>query len=171
MTPLHVVMAGLPGVGKSTLAEAYAREIGALWLRVDRIEAALRDSHMMTEDLADGGYRALQAAAGAALEQGIDVVSDSVNPVAVTRDQYRAVSRASAARHVDVVITCSNSEEHRARVEARHATHGDPAVPDWARVAARHFEPFPEAAITLDTSELTVDAAVAALALGISRLG
>ncbi|MEY9927846.1 putative kinase [Catenulispora sp. GP43] len=37
-----IAMAGLPGAGKSTVAEPLARELGALVVSVDPIEAAMR---------------------------------------------------------------------------------------------------------------------------------
>ena len=37
------VFGGLPGTGKSTIARALAAKIGAVWLRIDGIEQALRD--------------------------------------------------------------------------------------------------------------------------------
>jgi predicted kinase len=33
-----IVFAGLPGSGKSSIARELAREIGAIWLRIDSIE-------------------------------------------------------------------------------------------------------------------------------------
>ena len=41
--PALVVLAGLPGVGKTTLARGAARRLGAAYLRVDTVEHALRD--------------------------------------------------------------------------------------------------------------------------------
>lgn len=37
-----VVFAGLPGSGKSSIARGLARSIGAIWLRIDSIEDAIR---------------------------------------------------------------------------------------------------------------------------------
>lgn len=53
-----VCLSGLPGSGKSTVARALAAHTGALWLRIDRIEQAMRESQMGVTDLADGGYAA-----------------------------------------------------------------------------------------------------------------
>ena len=42
-TPVLFIFAGLPGSGKSTLAGVLAREIRAVYIRIDTIEQALRD--------------------------------------------------------------------------------------------------------------------------------
>jgi predicted kinase len=39
-----IVFAGLPASGKSSIARALAQEIGAVWLRIDSIEQAIRES-------------------------------------------------------------------------------------------------------------------------------
>jgi predicted kinase len=51
-----IVLAGLPGSGKSTIARTLARQIGGAWLRVDSIEQAIRASGV-AESLDDAGYR------------------------------------------------------------------------------------------------------------------
>ena len=44
-----IIIGGLPGVGKTTLAKAAAREWEAVYLRVDTIEQALRFSETRKE--------------------------------------------------------------------------------------------------------------------------
>ena len=44
---MFVIFAGLPGAGKSTIAQQLAREVGAVYLRIDSIEQAIRASGMM----------------------------------------------------------------------------------------------------------------------------
>ena len=58
-----VVLSGLPGAGKSTLAKGLAVATGAVWLRIDSIEQAIRDTGVVPGPMDDAGYRAAQAAA------------------------------------------------------------------------------------------------------------
>jgi predicted kinase len=41
-----ISFSGLPGVGKTTVARALARQIGAAYIRVDSIEVALKSSSL-----------------------------------------------------------------------------------------------------------------------------
>ena len=153
-----VVLAGLPGSGKSTVARALARRTGALWLRIDSVEAAMRRSHMVTPDLADGGYAAARAVAGNALEQGFDVVADCVNPVAHTRQDWRAVAVAREVPHWGIEFRCPDPVEHRRRVESRQAEFPGQRLPSWEEVLARRYEPW-DGAIVIDTALLSPEAA------------
>jgi predicted kinase len=41
--PVLYIFSGLPGTGKTTLSQKVARQIKAVYLRIDTIEQALRD--------------------------------------------------------------------------------------------------------------------------------
>ncbi|MEM6889931.1 MAG: AAA family ATPase [Pseudomonadota bacterium] len=162
--PVFVCLAGLPGVGKSTIAAAFAGLTGALWLRVDLIEQAMRGSPAAPADLADVGYRSLCGVAEGALMQGFDVIGDSVNPIQQTREMYRAMSDRAGARHFDVVVECSDETKHRDRVETRPSLVAGLALPTWDAVLARHWEPFDAADLKLDTAHLEPEEAARAIA-------
>ena len=73
-----IVFGGLPGSGKTTLAREMARELGAVHLRIDSIEVALKRAGV--EEMRDVGYRVAYAVAEDNLKLGRTVVADSVNP-------------------------------------------------------------------------------------------
>ncbi|HEY3617996.1 MAG TPA: AAA family ATPase [Candidatus Sulfotelmatobacter sp.] len=81
--PVLIVFGGLSAAGKTTIARELARQIGAMHLRIDSIEQALRDSGAVPEPLNDVGYRIGYAVAEDNLRIGRTVVADSVNPLAL----------------------------------------------------------------------------------------
>jgi predicted kinase len=84
-----IVFAGLPGTGKSSVARELAGKLDAVWLRIDSIEQAIRDSAVLPGSIDDAGYRAAFAVAGDNLRLGRVIVADSVNDWMVTRDAWR----------------------------------------------------------------------------------
>jgi predicted kinase len=80
---MFIVLAGLPGSGKSTIAQGLASEIKATYLRVDSIEQAIRSSSILPlyTDMGPAGYMAVCRVAGDNLRLGNSVIADSVNPL------------------------------------------------------------------------------------------
>jgi predicted kinase len=70
-----IVLSGLPGVGKTTIARELARSLTAVHVRVDSIEQALRQSGLVVEA---EGYAVAQAVAADNLRVGQTVIADCV---------------------------------------------------------------------------------------------
>jgi predicted kinase len=115
--PVLIVFSGLPGVGKTTVSKALATRSGAVYLRIDAIEQAMKAAGAMT--IGAAGYAAAQAIALANLRLGHGVVADCVNPVDDSRQGWRDVAAQAPATLVDIHLICSDAAEHRRRVEGR----------------------------------------------------
>ena len=120
-----IVLAGLPGSGKSTIACELARRTGAVWLRIDSMDQAIWASGTAPKDLRDWTYRAAQAIAGDNLSLGHDVIGDCVNDSLDARDGWQNVGLRAGAEVQWLEIVCSDPEEHRRRSKAERATFRD----------------------------------------------
>ena len=81
-----ILMSGLPGVGKSTIADALAPRLGAPVLSVDPIEAAiLRCGIPASFETGVAAYEVAATLAEHQLALGLDVVGDAVNSLEVAR--------------------------------------------------------------------------------------
>ncbi|TNB49374.1 AAA family ATPase [Martelella lutilitoris] len=154
-----ISFAGLPGVGKTTIARLLARKCPAVFLRVDEIEAVLRAGDPGRE-IGPLGYEIAAALATSNLRIGQDVIIDCVNPWPLTRAMFARAASAGGAGFLGVEIVCRDKALHRARLEGRVRDIGEGHVePDWQAVLQRDYAPWPEAALHLDTGELTAERA------------
>ena len=165
-----IILGGLPGSGKSTIARALARELDAVHIRIDSIEQALRESGL-TAPMNDSGYRVGYAIAEDNLKIGRIVIADSVNPWPVTRDAWLAVSRAAAVHAIEVEIVCSDHQEHRRRVDTRTSDIAGLRLPTWQEVVERDYRPWPRATVVIDTARGTIQEQLSALRAALVSAG
>jgi predicted kinase len=156
-SPTLVVFGGLPGTGKTTLARGLAQQLGATYVRIDTIEQALRNSGALAADVGEAGYRVAYALAADNLRLGRPVVADSVNPLKITRDAWRAVAADSDAKVIEIEVVCSDLVEHRRRVEFRQSDIPGLSLPSWQDVLDREYEPWDRPHIVVDTATIGVD--------------
>jgi predicted kinase len=166
-----IVLGGLPGAGKTTLAAALARALGAVHVRIDTLEQAIRDSAAWQDgrSIDDAGYRAGYALAEDNLRLGHVVIADSVNPWPVTRDAWADVARRAGVPVVEVEIVCSDRAEHRRRVESRRADIPGLTLPTWAEVSGRDYRPWDRDRVVIDTAVTTAERAVEAIRARLPR--
>ena len=117
--PTLYIFSGLPGSGKSTLSQLVARQLKAVYLRIDTIEQGLRE--LCSLDVQGEGYRLAYRIALDNLRLGVSVVADSCNPIQLTRREWEQVARDARAEYINIEIVCSDSNEHRLRAESRVA--------------------------------------------------
>ena len=148
--PRLYIFAGLPGAGKSTLAQRLAADFSAVLLRVDTIEQAMRD--LCKVQVEGEGYRLAYRVAADNLRVGTNVVADSCNPVDLTRREWEDVARAEAAEVVNVEVLCSDAAEHRQRVEGRVSSIMNMELPTWNDVLTREYHSWTAPRVTIDTA-------------------
>ena len=155
-----LIFGGLPGVGKTAIAAGVARDIGAVHLRIDSIEQAMRNSGITVSG--PEGYEVAYAVAEDNLKLGRTVVADSVNPIEVTRAAWRDVAKRAGTRYIQIEVVCSDEAEHRRRVETRTADISGHRLPTWREVCDREYEPW-QADVVIDSAGRGVEACVSEL--------
>ena len=138
--------------GKTTIARETARQLGAVHVRIDSIEQAVRESGVVVVSLDDAGYRVGYAIAEDNLRLGHTVIADSVNPLSATRDAWVDVANRAAVGFVEVEIICSDPQEHRRRVETRLADVPGLRLPTWLDVVAREYHAWDRERTVIDTA-------------------
>lgn len=165
-SPVLYLFSGLPGTGKSTLAQLIAQRLKAVYLRIDTIEQGLID--LCAVDVQGEGYRLAYRIAADNLRQGMSVVADCCNPIELTRREWEQVARDAQARHVNIEVVCSDIAEHRRRIETRLCTVPGMKLPTWHDVMNREYDDWTTGRIVIDTSKSVADC-VAELLAGLSR--
>ena len=130
---LLVLVTGLPGTGKSTMAEAAARALGAPVLGHDWAMSGLRPFREMEQALDSLGFAGrrtvgwsiLWALAREQLRLGSSVVLDGVARQPEV-DRTREVAAEEQVECRVLVTDCADAELHRSRVEGRRR-----GIPDW----------------------------------------
>ncbi len=161
-----ILFAGLPGTGKTTISRAVAHALAATLLRVDIVEQAIRDAGVLAGTVGASGYVVAQALAGANLSDGRVVVADCVNPVAASREGWRAVAARAAVRLIEVEVVCSDAQEHRRRVEGRVSDIPGLVPPSWETIQRLDYELWDRSRLVIDSAALSPSQAVATV-LGI----
>ena len=156
-----IIFGGLPGSGKSTIAQALALELQTTYLRLDSIEQAIRSASSLPveADVGPAGYVVLYRIAVDNLRLGRTVIADTVNSIDITRAAFRATAREANRAFIEVEIMCSDKTVHQHRAESRVSTVEGLIPPTWNQIQARKFEPWtPD--LRIDTTLLSVEESV-----------
>lgn len=167
-----ILVGGLPGTGKSTLAAALGDHLGAVVLRTDEVRRRLA---VGDDDSAGDRYRPqavaavyheVLAEARHLLALGEQVVLDATWADEAERSLARDVAAQTSSDLVELVCTLPRDQADD-RIRQRAVTGLDPseATPAVAATMAGRFAPWPEAAAisTSAPADTTLAAAVAVL--------
>jgi len=162
-----VVMVGLPGAGKSAVAEDLAQALGCAVLSVDPVEAAMWQAGISPEQPTGmAAYQVVELLAAEQLALGHDVIVDAVNAVEPARNQWRGLAGRTGTALRFIEVRCSDEDEHRRRLAARMRNLEGFPEPTWDYVLATRagFEDWSDERLVLDSMDPRPDNLRSALA-------
>lgn len=151
-----IVFSGLPGTGKSSLAEDIGRQLGVPVFAADWLQATLKRSHLGDEAekrIGFTGYELLTTLAERQLMLGQSAILDSVASIEAVREQWRTlVHKYQATWHV-VECVCSDEQVHRRRLDDRQRHIPGWHELDWREVerVRSYFAPWTDERLIVDT--------------------
>lgn len=125
-----IIFSGLPGTGKSTLAEAVGKDLcipvfAKDWLEATLLRSGLRPT-VEEKSLGFAGYELLTTLAQRQLMLGQSVILDSVATSQSIRSEWRQLSDQYQADWRVIECICSDESIHRARLKKRKRN-----IPGW----------------------------------------
>ncbi len=160
-SPVLYIFSGLPATGKSTLAKLLAAKTSSFYLRIDTVEQGLRD--LCSFKVEGEGYRLSYRIIRDNLELGLNCISDSCNPIELTRREWQEVAVSVGAKFINIEVSCSDSCEHELRVNTRHNEVENLRLPTWQQVQNRYYETWQTDVIKIDTAGKNIEMSFAEL--------
>lgn len=151
-----ILLAGVPGTGKSTLAEKLAWRLRAPVFSMDWQLGALTPFGALRDDNALAlAELNLTAAMARQLQLGLDVILDATGHRRQARIRWREVTDSVGGRFVGVECVCSDEQVQRVRVEGRaRGIPGWPQTVTWEHVVRmrERWESWREPHLVLDSA-------------------
>lgn len=146
-----IIFTGLPGTGKSSIAEMVGQTLGCPVFAKDWLEATLRRSGLV-ENTGYAAYELLTTLAKRQLRLGQSAVLDSVASITAVREQWRTLAQTHQADWRVIECVCSEQTLHKMRLAERQRN-----IPGWHELTwadvvrvQGYFAPWAEERLVLD---------------------
>ena len=123
-----ILLSGLPGCGKTTLAHRLAKDLRIPLFAKDHLQSALRRQGLASRSGAEG-YRMILDLAEAQLSLGVSVILDAVFPKVGFRREAEEIAHCHGAMLRPIYCYCSDEALWQERMTGR-----EQLVPDWSPV-------------------------------------
>ena len=155
-----IVFSGLPGTGKSSLAEAVGKDLGIPVFAKDWLEAKLLRSGLKPtieeRPLGFAGYELLTVLAERQLILGQSAILDSVAGTETIRSTWHQLANQYGADWRVIECLCSDEYLHRSRLKIRKRN-----IPGWHELewydvekAKQYYRPWIDECLKLDMTNL-----------------
>jgi predicted kinase len=146
-----VIFSGLPGTGKSTLADRLARELRWPLLRIDDVVGEIPENPNVA--FWDSKVAILLGLTETQLELGLSVIVDSVF-MNMDRNHAQEIARKHQARFRPIYVFASDDKVWKERVTARYKEMNHKDVATWEQIQhqrGRFRQWEPDTALFVDT--------------------
>ena len=151
-----IIFSGLPGTGKSTLAEAVSKVLGIPVFAKDRLEATLLRCGLKPssadKSLGFASYELLTVLAERQLVLRQSVILDSVAATKTIRSAWYQLAEQYRANCRIIECVCSDESFHRSRLEQRQRNIPGWHELEWSEVdgVRRYYSPWEGEHLVLD---------------------
>ena len=151
MTPRIIIVGGIPGTGKTTLATEISRRLGIAYFNKDLLESTLISNDICSiKELNGVGYALMERIALSELKLGHSVILDCVASYTRVNEHWTSF-KAKDIRYIECI--CSDQKLHKTRLESRERN-----IPNWYELTwgdietiIKSYEPCFEARLNVDS--------------------
>jgi predicted kinase len=151
-----LLMAGMPGTGKSSLARKLAKQLGRSWVVLDKdvFHSAMLNTEIEGKTASKAAYTGMFAVAQDLLEQGFSVIIDSPALYGDTIKQAMDLAAQANARFVVLRCTAEDRVRNRRLIERPKHRSQQETKPEsiTQEEEVRRFEHLPATTLVLDTT-------------------